>query len=241
MSSVQQDLLIILPAINERSNLEVLLPKLRKELPFAQLLVIDDGSLDGTNELMEKITHSDTRIWFESRPTRLGIGSAHLAGLEKATTKNFRFVMTMDSDQTHRVQDAKSLWEFRNSAPLVIGSRYLKNSKIIGWSAFRILLTYAGHILTLISFQSKLDMSSGLRVYETKRIPLSSLKLNCPTDYEYFFSSILVYSKLGISIDQIPITLEKRGAGKSKMTFKLMRQGIRRLLVYALRVRKISV
>ena len=81
----------------------------------------------------------------------------------------------------------------------------------------------------------------GLRLYRTDEIPLSNLQRNCPPNYEFFFASILVYKKIGLQINQVPIRLEARGSGESKMTFGLMRRGVYRLFLYTTRIKRIKL
>jgi dolichol-phosphate mannosyltransferase len=232
---------IILPTINECENLKILYPSLRAAFPAAKILVIDDGSTDGTLAYLDQIERNDENLSSFQRGMRFGIGSAHLEGMRNAILQDLTYVLTMDADGTHSVEDAQKLFSSRHASNLIIGSRYLKGASIRGWSLFRILLTYGGHFVTTLAFFSRLDMSSGLRLYRTDEIPLSNLQKNCPPNYEFFFASILVYKKIGLQIHQVPIRLEARGSGESKMTFGLMRRGVYRLFLYTTRIKRIKL
>jgi dolichol-phosphate mannosyltransferase len=230
---------IVLPTLNELENLRVLYPEIRASFPQAHVIIVDDASSDGTKAYLDSLVQQDKNLHVLFRAGKLGIGSAHLDGLEMARRIQSEYVLTMDADRTHRVVDIRLLWQARDTASLLVGSRYLRGSQIVGWSKFRLFLTYAGHIVTSIFFGTAIDMSSGLRLYNIEKIPFDNLLHNCPHDYEFFFSSILVYRKMGMTIFQVPVVLEKRGAGNSKMTLGLMRRGVVRLFIYGLRLRRI--
>ena len=234
-------LAIVLPTINELENLKFLYPELRKIFPDAIIIVVDDSSSDGTSQFLSDLKEPEEKLIVVSRPRRLGIGSAHLEGIQKAIEIESDYVLTMDADRTHRVSDAELLWRHRFDGDLIVGSRYLEGSQIEGWSVFRTFLTKSGHAITSLFFRTNVDMSSGLRLYKVNQIPFQNLINNCPADYEFFFCSILVYSKLSLAISQCAVVLEQRGAGKSKMSLKLMQRGVLRLLIYGLRIQKIKL
>ena len=232
---------IVLPTLNELENLRVLYPEIRASFPQAHVIIVDDASSDGTKAYLDSLVQQDKNLHVLFRTGKLGIGSAHLDGLKMARRIQSEYVLTMDADRTHRVVDIRLLWQARDTASLIVGSRYLRGSQIVGWSKFRLFLTHAGHIVTSIFFGTAIDMSSGLRLYNIKKIPFDNLLHNCPQDYEFFFSSILVYRKMRMTIFQVPVVLEKRGAGNSKMTLGLMRRGVVRLFIYGLRLRRITL
>ena len=173
------------------------------------------------------------------RDKRLGIGSAHLLAIEYALNQGFEILITMDGDLTHSPEDALRLLESIKGHDLAIGSRYLDNGRTKNWSPFRYFLTHAGHFMTSLFFRSDLDMSSALRAYNVNNIPFSSLKENCPMNYEFFFTSALVFIKYKSQMTQIPVILENRVSGNSKMNPRLMIFGVFHLLLYGFRIKKI--
>jgi dolichol-phosphate mannosyltransferase len=233
--------LLVLPVLNELKNLEILLPRIWSIYPSIEILVVDDNSQDGTQEYLESVITSGRLLFYIRRPRKLGIGSAHLAGLEYAISKNYEYVITMDADLTHRPEDLRKFVGAKVHSDLIIGSRYLDDSNMSGWSISRKVLTKFGHFVTLIAFLEKWDMSSGMRMYKTEKIPFRILASNCPNDYAYFFTSAITYRKLLMSVEQVPIQLDQRFAGKSKMTFSLMFVGIKLLALYALRLKRIQI
>ena len=230
---------VILPTVNELSNLKVLIPQLVESLPDLRILVVDDASNDGTQEWLDQIESFNPRIQSIRRPQRNGIGDAHIAGIEFAINNSATFVATMDADLTHRVEDLVRVFDSGLEEDLVVGSRYLVNASIEGWPVSRRFLTKLGHFFTVLAFQTNIDMSSGLRRYKCETFPLDLIRKKAPRNYEFFFWSILFYRKLNLSIGEVGITLVSRGSGSSKMSLKLLLRGITQLFIFGFRFKKL--
>lgn len=237
--SVSTKRLLVLPVLNELKNLEILLPKIWLVYPELAIVIIDDNSLDQTEEYIKHLQISGHPISHIRRPKKMGIGRAHLDGLLYGIRHQYEYIITMDADLTHRPEDLASFIGFGGTSDLLIGSRYLDESNMVGWSVFRRLLTKVGHLVTFISFRQNWDMSSGMRMYKTKTIPINILEVNCPPDYAFFFVSAIAYQKVGLEVSQLPIQLEKRNAGKSKMNLSLIVKGIVLLMLHSLRIKRI--
>jgi len=240
MSLHEDALCILLPTINELDNLQILLPEIRKNFTKASILVIDDNSNDGTRSFLNSWKENDPKLQTIFRNNRFGIGSAHLLGIEQILDMGFKFLITMDADLTHKVEDAKSIFEELSNSDVVIGSRYLGKSDIEGWAIHRLIMTKIGHWMTQIFFFSNLDMSSGLRGYRLELIPVPLLNHNCPNNYEFFFVSTLVFLRSKLRISQVRVVLQERGSGKSKMSLKLALRGGSQLILYGLRFKRIN-
>lgn len=231
-----------MPTLNELKNLEVLIPDVLTNYPELDLLIIDDGSRDGTLPYLNSLSGVASAVKFIDRGTKLGIGSAHVEGLIYASERKYEYILTMDADQTHRIADLGTLLKAREElASMVIGSRYIRGGGVIGWTLFRNTLTRLGHLVTSIFFLTSLDMSSGMRLYRTEMIPLEILKREAPANYDFFFVSVLIYKKLGLKISQVPIKLDPRGYGNSKMSPSLMLKGILKLFKIGFRISKIKI
>lgn len=237
---MSSDLCVLLPTVNELPNLMTLLPQILETFPGASILVVDDGSNDGSREYLKNLQHNSKQIQLVLRPARLGIGSAHLTGIRYASSKGYTYLITMDADLTHRTEDAKLLFKELNNCDIVIGSRYLKNSKIEEWSYLRLIMTRLGHITTKIFFGTNIDMSSGLRGYKLKSIDVDLLEKNCPSNYDFFFVSILLFIHMNLNISSVPAVLNNRSFGKSKMSIPLALSGVLKLFLYGFRLRRVS-
>ena len=230
---------IILPTLNEKSNLQLLLPEIIALHPEAHIIIVDDNSTDGTHEYFASNFKNVQNIELLIRNQRMGIGSAHKFGLRRGIEIGCDYLVTLDADGTHNPTDIQRLLSLNLTFDVVLGSRYEIGGAIKNWSLFRKLLTQVGHQATRMFFGCNLDMSSGMRSYNAKRIPIFSLEAQCPDDYAFFFTSILLLLKKNISVGQQSIVLTSRGYGDSKMTPRLMFQGVRLLFLYGLRIRRI--
>jgi dolichol-phosphate mannosyltransferase len=241
-SQIQQSgVLLILPVLNERLNLEVLIPRLQSNFPDINILIVDDNSSDGTVDFVSELQATTSKIHYIRRLDKRGIGDAHLAGISQGIKDDFDFIITMDADLTHRVEDIDLFMGAGPEFDLVIGSRYLNDSNMLGWSIFRRLLTKGGHLATWVAFQSKLDMSSGMRRYRTDRLPLNLMERNCPPDYAFFFVSAVLFKALRREITQVPIVLNSRNSGHSKMSPVLVWKGLSLLFLFGLRIKRIKI
>ena len=229
---------VILPTLNEKNNLKRIIPRIAqiKEVKF--IVIVDDNSTDGSKEYFQSI--KSAKVIIIQRPLRLGIGSAHLEGMKFAQQLGAQLIVTMDADGTHRIEDLQKMINHSSDYDLLVGSRYLKGGTIRGWGLTRNLMTRLGHVATMIFFGSVLDMSSGMRAYRTSKIPFDKLNANCPPDYSFFFVSLLVFRNASLKIVQLPITLDSRGDGKSKMNPLLMLRGVITLLKYGIRLRSLN-
>lgn len=234
---------IALPTVNEYENIRVLIPQLREMYQNTRILVIDDNSRDRTREYLEKLKLTDENIETIYRNQRIGIGSAHIAAMKYALASKTEFLITMDADLTHDPLDVFKLLSViqEHNDDVVIGSRYLGRGDIRGWSKFRFILTHLGHLMTKLFFKSDLDMSSGLRAYRVNKIPIEAIHLNCPPNYEFFFISTLVFLKNKMQISQVRVQLSRRGEGKSKMSIELMGRGLKQLLLFGMRLKRIQL
>jgi dolichol-phosphate mannosyltransferase len=237
MKSKQRKVIVILPTLNEKANLEHLLPNILKIQEVSTVIIVDDNSTDGSKDYFEEVKSS--RVLVVKRPKRLGIGSAHFDGLIKAKNIGGDLIVTMDADGTHRTEDLRRIIDFSKSYDILVGSRYEEGGEIFGWGVFRYLLTKIGHVVTSVLFKTDLDMSSGMRAYKTSSIPFEKLKKNCTHDYSFFFISLLVYRQANLKIAQIPIRLSFRQNGSSKMVPALMLRGVYTLFLYGTRIRKL--
>ena len=229
---------VVLPTLNERPNLEVLLPRIFKLSKIRFIVIVDDNSTDGSVDYLDSLNES--KVHLVNRPKRLGIGSAHLDGIMFARDLGATVIITMDADGTHRVEDLIRILHVNGDYDVLVGSRYLEGGAIRGWAFNRILLTKLGHMTTYLFFGSKLDMSSGMRAYRTSKIPFDDLREFSPSDYSFFFVSLLLMKNMFLKIEQIPITLDSRSFGKSKMNLVLMIRGVSTLFKYGLRIRTVN-
>lgn len=217
-------ILVVLPTYNEAQNIKVLIPKLL-EYDFLDLLVVDDGSQDGTPQVVKEWCGRDSRVHLLERPCKMGLGTAYVAGFKWGLEKDYWLFFEMDADLSH---DPKDIPRFIDKAQegyhVVIGSRYTRGTiSVVGWDFKRLLISkFANwYATTILGLKELTDITSGYRCYHRQvleRIDLNSIKSN-----GYAFQIEMAYKahRLGFKIAEIPIIFYERGSGSSKMSKKI--------------------
>ncbi len=214
--------LFVIPTLNEAGNIVALCREILNLDENWDILVVDDGSSDGTPELVMAMEFSgSSRLNVLQRGKRLGIGSAHKDGLKSAILREYEFAVTMDADGSHEPASAQSILDGCTSHDICVGSRYLQSNSLAGWSLGRKILTHLVHQLTMASLGLKYDNSSGFRAYRISTISDLSLDRIQSANYDFFFESLLFFQRNGLKINQASITLPTRTYGHSKLSFKL--------------------
>lgn len=205
---------IVVPTYNERENIETLLLAFSKTLEGYdyEIIIVDDNSPDGTARIVQEYAAEVDRIKLLVRSGKLGLGSAILDGFKMAKGNYFLMV---DADLSHRPEDIKRLIDNRKGADIVIGSRYIKGGKIIGWPMKRRIISRSavGLAKTLFNLKVK-DPVSGFALYKKEIFERQSSKLD-PIGYKLLLE-ILVKSQ-ELTVTEIPITFLERKNGQSKL------------------------
>ena len=210
--------LIFVPTYNERDNAERMVRQLLTLDLGADLLFLDDGSPDGTGEILDKLAAQFPRLSVMHRTGKLGIGTAHKAGIKRAYELDYDELITLDCDFTHKPSDIPRLLEALRGHDLATGSRYMEDDSLPDWNVLRRSLTAIGHFLTrrLLSIQH--DATGALRAYDLRRIPATLFDEVEAGGYGFFFESMFVLTRAGYSVGEFAIVLPARTYGTSKMT-----------------------
>ncbi len=236
MITLEQSVVII-PTYNEIANIEKMLTTLDNLHPGLNILIIDDGSPDGTAGIIKTFQSKKSNLHLIERSGKLGLGTAYIKGFKWALEKNFQAIITMDCDFSHEPEAIPSFLEKLNSHDLVIGSRYIGGIRIMNWPMQRLLLSYFASIyartITGIPFS---DSTGGFNAYSRKA--LSSLNLDKIFSIGYAFQIELKYKvwSLGLPSIENPITFFERNEGKSKMSRKIIFEAV--INVFRLRFKK---
>ena len=214
------DIIIIVPTLNEKENIEILFNKLNTTNIRFDLLFIDDNSSDGSQEVIKTLLKKNQNINYIFRPERMGIGSAHKEGLIWSYKKNYKIIITMDADGTHDPKYIKFLIEELKNFDIVTTSRFLDKNLLKGWPLFRIWLTTLRHLTISLLLSMSYDASGAFRCIDCQGIALSDLILAKDNSYAYFWESIFILHKKKYRISQIPVQLPYRKIGSSKMNIK---------------------
>ncbi len=229
---------VIIPTYNEISNIQKMLETLNSLHPTLNVLIIDDGSPDGTAEIIKNFQKTKSNLYLLERKGKLGLGTAYIMGFRWALEKNFEAVITMDCDFSHEPEAIPQFTEKIGDYDLVIGSRYTGGIRIMNWPMQRLLLSYFAsiyaRIITGIPF---FDSTGGFNCYSRKA--LSTLNLNKIFSIGYAFQIELKYKvwSLGLPCIEVPITFFERTVGKSKMSRKIILEAV--INVFRLRFKKV--
>ena len=231
--------LLIIPTYNEIDNIDKMLATLTTLYPTLNVLIIDDGSPDGTANVVKQYELKfPNTIFLKQRTGKLGLGTAYIAGFQWALERNYDFVFEMDCDFSHDPQDIPRLLEAAQNYDLVIGSRYIDGIRIINWPFHRLLLSYCAGIYTRkITGLEVFDPTGGFKCFTRKA--LASLNLDRIFSNGYSFQIELNYKiwASGLKIKEVPIIFTERRDGQSKMSGTIIHEAI--LAVIKLRIRKI--
>ena len=229
--------LVFLPTLNEAGTIESMIQQIIELNLDADILVVDDGSTDGTDELVENLRAKYPSVSLIERGARLGVGSAHILALRQAKQRNYSRLITMDADFSHQPSDIPRFIEAAGAADIVVGSRFERTDSLREWNLFRKGMTHLGHFLTRLLLSIPYDASGGFRVYTMDKVPQDLIDNLGSTDYDFFFESLTLMHRRGLSVAEVPIDLPARTYGHSKMQLKHIFGGFFRLVLLAYRIR----
>jgi dolichol-phosphate mannosyltransferase len=224
------DKLVIIPTFNERENIVKILEAIFILKENFHVLVVDDGSPDGTADLVKAILpRFPGRLFLEERKGKLGLGTAYIQGFKWAIAKRYQFVFEMDADFSHNPEDLPRLYEVCQSgrADLAIGSRYVQGGGVINWPRNRILLSKGASLYTrLITWMPVKDPTAGFVCY--KREVLEAINLDEIHFVGYAFQIEMKFAawKLKFRLKEIPILFRDRTQGTSKMNRSIIKEGV---------------
>jgi dolichol-phosphate mannosyltransferase len=224
--------IVCLPTYNERENLEPVVRALVAVLDEDdRVLVIDDGSPDGTGALADQLAAELPEVSVLHRPHKEGIGPAYLAGFRRALADGARLVLEMDCDFSHDPRDAPRLIEAaERGADVALGSRYVRGGRIENWGALRRLVSRGGSLYAraLLGVGVR-DLTGGFKCY--RRAVLETIDLNAVAARGYAFQIETTYRALraGFRVVEVPITFTDREIGRSKMSRTIVAEAIWRV------------
>ena len=233
MSSI----LVMIPTYNESENVRIIYGRVRAALPKAEILFVDDNSPDGTGKILDELASTDPTVQVLHREGKLGIGSAHLAGIEWAYQHGTRVLVTMDADCTHSPEEVSLFIDASEKAAVVVGSRFIGEGGINQWPLHRRMITKGGHFLTQLVLGMRYDATGAYRVYRLDKIPQGIFGLVRSRDYSFFYESLKVIDLAKLPISQVPVVLAPRFEGNSKMRPSDMVRGFTYLFQLGIRSR----
>ena len=220
--------LVIVPTYNERFNIARLIPSILAQDPSLEILVVDDGSPDGTGAIVDAIAANNSRVHIIHRESKLGLGTAYIAGFRWALERKYDFVFEMDADFSHNPERLPEFLESIKEADLVLGSRYQGGRvNVVNWPMSRLFLSYAANIYARgVTGLPVSDTTGGFKCF--RRNVLESIDLNSVKSNGYAFQIEMSYRvwKHGFRLVEIPIIFVDRTEGISKMSKRIVREAI---------------
>ncbi len=229
---------IIIPTYNEIDNIERMIRTLFALYPEISLLIIEDGSPDGTANIVKALQKTHHNLFMIERSGKLGLGTAYVTGFKWAIEKNYDYIFEMDCDFSHDPASVKDLLESALEHDLVIGSRYINGIRIINWPMRRLLLSYCASIYTrFITGIPIFDTTGGFKCF--KKSTLEKINLDQIISNGYSFQLELNYKvwAKGLKIKEVPIIFYERRDGHSKMGGGIIFEAV--FAVFRLRIKKI--
>jgi dolichol-phosphate mannosyltransferase len=222
------DSLIIIPTYNELENIEPIIRAVMGLSFLPDLLIIDDGSPDGTADKVKELQKEFTgRLHLEQRQGKLGLGTAYIHGFRYALARHYEYIFEMDADFSHNPEDLPRLYSAcaDEGYDLAIGSRYINGVTVINWPIGRVLMSYfASTYVRLITGMEIMDTTAGFKCY--RRAVLANIELDKIKFVGYAFQIEMKFNawKLGFKIKEVPIIFKDREKGVSKMSSKIFKE-----------------
>ncbi|OFX79323.1 MAG: dolichyl-phosphate beta-D-mannosyltransferase [Bacteroidetes bacterium GWF2_41_61] len=217
---MESDKIVIIPTYNEKENIEKIIRAIYDLNESFHILIVDDGSPDGTANIVKKLQQNFTdSLFILQRKEKAGLGSAYIAGFKWSLERGYNYIFEMDADFSHNPEDLPKLYKAcSEGADLAIGSRYCNGVSVINWPIGRVVMSYfASKYVRSVLGMNIFDTTAGFKCY--KRIVLTTIDLDKVRMRGYGFQIEMKYTtfKLGFNIKEVPIIFIDRTEGTSKM------------------------
>lgn len=220
--------LVIVPTYNERDNIIRLIDAVLAQDDRLEVLVVDDGSPDGTGDAVRQREEMDARVHLLSRPRKMGLGTAYVAGFRWALARDYEYIFEMDADFSHDPSHLPQFLESIRDADLVLGSRYREGKvTVVNWPMARLILSYSANIYArFVTGLPLYDATGGFKCF--RRRVLQAIDLDDVRSNGYAFQIEMSFRAWhrGFRIVEIPIVFVDRTEGESKMSKKIVREAV---------------
>lgn len=232
---------VIVPTYDEALTLPGTLARLRAAVPGADVLVVDDGSPDGTGAIAETLARADAAVHVMHRTGKQGLGSAYIAGFRWALERGYDVVCEMDADGSHRPEELPGLLGRLAEQPaveLVIGSRWVPGGKVVNWPLHRELLSRGANVYTRVMLGLGVgDATGGFRAFRAS--VLERIELGSVASHGYCFQVDMTMRVIdaGGAVGEVPITFVEREAGVSKMSRSIIVEALGKVTLWGVQRR----
>jgi dolichol-phosphate mannosyltransferase len=224
------DSIVIIPTYNEKENIEKMIRKVFSLPHNFHVLIIDDGSPDGTASIVKKLQEEFSgKLFLEERRGKLGLGTAYIHGFKWSIARAYEFIFEMDCDFSHNPDDLLRLYHACavEGADVAIGSRYIKGANVVNWPLGRVIMSYYASVYVRIVTGIKIkDTTAGFKCY--RRRVLETINLDEIRFIGYAFQIEMKFTawKHGFKIVEVPIVFTDRTEGTSKMSKGIFKEAI---------------
>lgn len=221
------DSIVIIPTYNEKENISKIIHKVFSLSQDFHVLIIDDGSPDGTADIVKNLMEVyPGKLFIEERKGKLGLGTAYIHGFRWALNKSYEYIFEMDADFSHNPEDLIKLKAACvNGADVAIGSRYINGVNVVNWPMNRVLMSYFASVyvrfITRIEIQ---DATAGFKCYRRKVLQTINLDKIKFVGYAFQIEMKFTAIKHGFKVVEVPIIFTDRTEGTSKMSTKIFKE-----------------
>jgi dolichol-phosphate mannosyltransferase len=220
--------LVIIPTYNERENIRRIIDSALKQDGRIEVLIVDDGSPDGTGQIVAELEALDPRVHLLEREKKMGLGTAYIAGFRWALERDYQYILEMDADFSHDPAHLKQFLSAIETNDLVLGSRYQQGRvTVVNWPISRLILSYSANLYArAVTGLPVWDATGGFKCF--RRSVLEAIDLSRVRSNGYAFQIEMSFRawKRGFRIAEIPIVFVDRTEGTSKMSKSIVREAI---------------
>ena len=230
--------LVIVPTYNERESLPVIVSGIRQAEPGIHILIADDNSPDGTGEVADDLSSSDNSIHVLHRSAKAGLGAAYLDAFNWAKSNGYDVVVEMDADGSHRPQDLTKILDALTNNDVVLGSRWIKDGRVVNWAKSREVLSRGGNLYTRMWLGIPLhDATGGFRAYRMSALDV--MKTDQVESQGYCFQVDMAWRavRANLRVAEVPITFVERELGESKMDGSIVKEALWRVTQWGIEKR----
>ena len=234
--------LVIVPTYNERESLPVIVSGIRQAEPEVHILIADDNSPDGTGEVADVLSSSDNSVHVLHRLAKAGLGAAYLDAFGWAKSKGYEVVVEMDADGSHRPQDLTKILDALSNNDVVLGSRWIKDGRVVNWAKSREVLSRGGNLYTRMWLGIPIhDATGGFRAYRISALDV--MNINQVESQGYCFQVDMAWRavKANLRVAEVPITFVERELGESKMDGSIVKEALWRVTQWGIEKRLTDV
>ncbi|HMA40093.1 MAG TPA: polyprenol monophosphomannose synthase [Gemmatimonadales bacterium] len=220
--------LVVIPTYNEALNLPNIVPQVLAQDPRLEVLVVDDGSPDGTGRIADRLAQENPRVHALHRESKLGLGTAYIAGFRWALERGYDYVFEMDADFSHDPAHLPAFLKAVASADLVLGSRYLGGKvTVVNWPMGRLMLSYFANVYARWVTGLRIwDLTGGFKCFRSRVLQAIDLSRVRSNGYAFQIEMSVRAWRKGFKLAEVPIVFVDRTEGQSKMNRKIVREAI---------------